>query len=386
MKNIAEKIIYSLVNASEKINDATTNDFVAQLLKTYTIQLDNGYWKDLVKDQTVGQGMGLTFAYHIDVAPKDDDLTKNRGGKYLFDSLLFLLESLHLINAVSSERLVDYSLNNSLDARTYASVKMFQNILLRMIYYKDAFDISKYLKGSFERIGGITDEELLLKSVREESFLTSSLVGIRNIDDPLLIMTTAIYYLLTHKNVDEALNAMIENKDIHHYSILVCSVLGSLFYEDNYDFSNVKNIEATALVQRLNEVYPADFELPVFEEIWQKYTINEFNRMRYVTEGKDPSTYVDDPALNIYLEDEDQAHNEDYTDTIILNRVAFGLKNGYISEYGHILDPHKYNYDPDFIRHIEGCFGNPDYFLESFMIWKYREDYPVDEMIAYLDN
>ena len=386
MKNIAEKIIYSIVVASQKMQDQATLTFVNDLITSYTQQLDSRYWKELETKKIDKESIGFQLLRAHDLKLGSTANEGVSGGQYVLESLLFVFENLHLSRNAMEKVIIKYSAENNLDARTFLSIEKFQKFIYNIFYSKDKHKAYTSLVFSFHLLWGRTEKEALLGNLEDNSFLNKPLHITANPEDALTTLLPSIYYFMNYEALDQMLDAMVADKAIHPYSVLISAVLGGLFYAEEYDFSEVKHQEATVLVQKLNAVYGRDFEFPVFENILKQYTINEFQRMRHILKGESLETYVDDPALNIYLEDEDQAHNEDYTDTIILNRVAFGLKNGYISEYGHILDPHKYNYDPDFIRHIEGCFGNPDYFLESFMIWKYREDYPVDEMIAYLDN
>lgn len=386
MKNIAEKIIYSIVVASQKMQDQATLTFVNDLITSYTQQLDSRYWKELETKKIDKESIGFQLLRAHDLKLGSTANEGVSGGQYVLESLLFVFENLHLSRNAMEKVIIKYSAENNLDARTFLSIEKFQKFIYNIFYSKDKHKAYTSLVFSFHLLWGRTEKEALLGNLEDNSFLNKPLHITANPEDALTTLLPSIYYFMNYEALDQMLDAMVADKAIHPYSVLISAVLGGLFYAEEYDFSEVKHQEATVLVQKLNAVYGRDFEFPVFENILKQYTINEFQRMRHILKGESLETYVDDATLEVYFKDDDEAHREGFVQSIILIKLALGLKKGYISPNAHIIDLHKYRYSAHFTSHIDDCMGQGDYGVEEFMVCSLRKKYAVDALIAYLES
>lgn len=386
MKNTAQKIVEAIVYSTNQIAKKSADYCQVDLLTDYQNKLSTSYFKNLVANLKENDTPSLGITMHrYDTKFTRADTTSVSQAEYLLNSLPLVLETIHLNSDKMEDLIKQYSLDNNLHVQTFLSIDALQHFIYNLFYLKSKSQAFTILKRTlyFNSLG--QDKDFPLFQLPKEDFLSQPLPYDTSLNYAPTILSTALYYFMnSNKSIDKVVSVMLEQPVIHPYSILLTGVLCHLFNESQGETEIQKNIFETQLIELFDSKYDPNFQIPIFQDTIEKYSIHELNVIREIIEGADKEHWLDPLLVGDYFEDEDQAHNTDYTETIIIVQLLYGIEKGYIAPYAHLLDRHAYGYNPDFCDHAQCVVDSSDEPLEYYSIWYMKQRYDFDKILPFI--
>ena len=380
MKNIIKNLHNGLTYAQIFNNVPNKSLIYNDLLTRYKTNSENKFWKKWVitqlKEQSLGVNMGVWNTQF-----KSDDRENIKESNHLLYSLPLVLENLHLSDNQMKETIINYSTYHDLHVQTFVVLKMMHKFMYELLFYKDKEEAYSRMSLSSFFSG---DQEFPLVKMYDDFFLTQDLSESKHSEHAPDIWILLVQCFMNTSSTHDALEMAFKKYDLNATGMLLLGAIANMYYQDVPEFEVPKwKLIIEESLQAFEIDYADKFEFPQFKNPIEKYTINELNRMNFILEGKNPNDYLFDPSLEKLLDDEDQAHNEDYTLALLLAEVTWGIKLGYINENAHVFDLHKYRFDPDSLRYADYDV-NDGGFLDMYTIQNLKEMYHLHLFTPYI--
>lgn len=382
MKLIGQNMIKALIYYFKNNPDQQIIDFIqTNYFDEFEQLLVDNYWEDIIKNMVEPQSYGL--GYQVEDFPEyTDQEKKSDQGDYLIKSLIFAEKSIHLSNNQLKQALHMYCLDNSLDHKTFHTLYLLYDFIQRAVYSNDVNKAFEYLQRNLCFYDPQTYPKAL-KQVFTPVFLERPLKDLDHNNDPGSILAIALYYFMTCTTLDEILSQTKQNKDLHINSILLALVLGNIFYTHKLKRTQVAYYKANDLI----DYYTDGVSLPEFENIFQIHTLNDFKGLHIATCGGDIEQVSPLPEGDIFTDAHNQYFDNDLaSEEIAALKLAYGIMHGYISEKAHLLDQHKYNYNPDYKDYFKNQLESNQANLEDLFICKLKKHYSIDLLIKFLKS
>jgi|SRR5690606_33368008 len=364
MKNIIKDIINGLVYAKLFTNDEKKDLLFNEALHIFQEDARYQFYKNWKVNKQSTQTMGISIG-SWDTQFNEEDRNTNKESNYLLFSLPLVLEHLHLTGNQLEESVFKYHSTFRLHLHTYIVMETMHIFMYELLFYKDKERAYKRMANASLLSG---DKKFPLRKMFNKGFLKEDLHEHKKSNHPADLWILIVQSFMNTNSTNDALEMAFKTYDLNATGMLVLGAIANMYYQD------VPQLDVPTINRKMEETlkafemdYSENFEFLSFTNPIEKYTINELNRMKYIMEGQNPEEYVFDPKLEKFLEDEDQAHDDDYSLSLLLAELAWGIKVGYIDENSHVLDLHKYRFNPDSLKHAENDIDDEG-FLDMYTI------------------
>lgn len=383
MKNFTKSIAYGLLQTADKNITEVLPSFYDRLFKNLTIQVRTGYWQELTTFCEPDEHT-VFMPLHLMAGKLDKTVGLEEDATALLQSLPFIYENLNAYRRQAREVLYYHCTNSRFCKQTFLSMLLFHEF----IYYVTAF---KNRETAFEKLrqqfAASMQNDPDFEFLFNPDFLTVPEIIPEN-ESVVTAVKFALYRLMT-TDTFEAANRPISSEQQLPLVEAVTAVLAAIYhYAVAGTLEDVSPLPAAAtdFIKATAEKYPAEFDFPVFEDPLKKYSMQQlylFDTLTGLKQWNDDYDLAENETKT-YLKDHDDAHDSDCSMLLTLAETAYGLKYGYISEKAHLLDIHRYNFNPDFMEYAEDLLSSGENAIGDCSISALKQRYCLEKLFPYI--